>query len=470
MADILAAVGDVTSTSAALVVRHDVAGVWTASVTGAGTFLGTCDPLTADGVSKIAITGLSPAQTYAWRLIHSDGSSESGTLTTYGASEFWVGWMYCHVLGGSAWWADVFKRLGCLAVIGLGDLSYTNFRPLSMYGLSYDPLATLSTGPYDVQQFYRLQRMWWMQPLLREMRRHIPFYMIEDDHRCLGDNWDHSVTKANDTVTTWAGVRTPGTPQLDVDDHWWTTAQAISAYYMGNPSSNYAGLTPVKPNAAHASTPASHYVSGGFRVDIGPLRIVVPDLMCSRHPLSATDDSSKIMIGPYQKAQIITDLADDAGFDFGVMALTKNLFTDVNGDSWGHYSTERDDLITSLQAARSGTLISITGDLHHGHDSRAGWYARPLREYAGCPASPGAQWHDYAGYAFEGHTSAWRWKAGGAEGADTPRLGCAAIRVVGDEYIEVHRFDETGNDIVAPARFNAGSSDPVAVQRRVSFV
>lgn len=470
---LLARVGDTRQTSSCIVARHDVAGEFTVS----GDFPSVrtaCDPTTDDGVTRIDVAGLVPGRTHAWTCRHSDGSSVSGTLRTHGdrPETFWVGWVYCHVAGSVPWWAPLFRALGCRAVILAGDAGYTNFRPLAQGGLTYDPLADPVVGPYDLAPFYTLHRMMWLQPMLADLWRYIPLYVQEDDHRALGDNHDHTVTQANTTVqVAWAGQRTPGNPQLDVDDHWWTVSRAFRAYYKGNPlDPDYANLAPVKPAAADASTPASRYKCDGFRVDFGrQLRLVVPDLISARSPKAATDDSSKIMLGAPQEARVIADMIDPA-FTFSLLGLTKNCLNNRNGDGYMNYKTERDRALNAILSARSRTTSILTGDLHHAHNSRylasVGQWPRDIYEWAGGPSDPGNQYHQIpTGYLNEDSVQSYIYKAGAAAGAVTPYKGAMAIKVVGDDYLEIWQWGADGRLLCPPARIAAGSNAPTRPYR-----
>lgn len=465
----LAGVGEPFTDRGVLVVRAPTSGTLTATVGGV-TVQQAVDHTVDDGVVRIEVPGLAPGHRYDWTVTHSGGDAETGTLKTLPTDPdavIRIGVFGCHV-GDRAFWAGrLFEALDCDVVLGLGDLGYTlaGFAR-SVYGEAYAPDTV---NPYDVNLYYAWHRQWWKMPGYYQMRRHIGVITQEDDHRARGDNWDHTVTQANSTDTTWAGVRTPGNPQIDVDDHWNAVSTALKAYYKGNPTYYpYAE----KPSSADASTPAANYWCSGFTKDFSALRLVCPDHITSRSPKAATDNASKRMLGPLQEARVIADMTAN-GPVFRLFGVSKNLFGLQNGDGWHYYSTQRESILTSILGHANGVgVASVTVDLHHPHISGCGspYYPRDIWEWSMGASDPANQYHVMpSGLADGARPDVYKWKLGGVASPAVPGGLCVGIiEVHGSSHMDFYMYGPGprplgGQLLCPPLRLYAGTNVPVPV-------
>lgn len=265
--------------------------------------------------------------------------------------------------------ADVIAPTVCFS---LGDTPYTNFGP-DGWGYSLSNVDVQSTVQ-DFEDHYNqmLAKPCW-KSLLSSVRDK---YMMGDDHEWGGDNWDHTLTHANDK--TGIGAVT----QMDVDNHFNMGNQAainITSSYFQNPTNIDAEAIAEKPSEADASTPTSNYPVKYFRVGYdldGAIDNASPTIECFmldcisyRSPLADVDDASKTMLGANQKAWLKARLLSSTA-TFKLIVSPKKTYkssTGDNGDTFGEYSTERDEIVNYITTNSIDGVLWIAGDKHRPH-------------------------------------------------------------------------------------------------------
>lgn len=99
--------------------------------------------------------------------------------------------------------------------------------------------------------------------------------------------------------------------------------------------------------------------------DVGRVRFVVTDQRSAASANSATDNSSKTMLGTDQKTWFKNILSNSPGkLIVWVCPRWMQQATVVSGDSWGGFTTERAELWDHIQANCSGRVIILSADLH----------------------------------------------------------------------------------------------------------
>jgi hypothetical protein len=103
-------------------------------------------------------------------------------------------------------------------------------------------------------------------------------------------------------------------------------------------------------------------------------RIIVPDLITYRSPITATDNSAKVCLGPVQEAWFMAAVrqAWAQGFQHIVIASSKKLYngdatgrygSGDNADTWAAYTTERNRVFGALH--NEGIRVTVmSGDRH----------------------------------------------------------------------------------------------------------
>lgn len=204
-----------------------------------------------------------------------------------------------------------------------------------------------------------------------------------DDHRW-ADSADHTVTQAQS-----GGGPTGATTQAQVNaiaTAWYTAHRELANLYWDYPTATsmagYNGDMPSEPAAQGAAMAASafpviyHYLdfSGDGAIGGTHARVIVPDLITYRSPITATDDASKVCMGAVQEAWFLAAVrqAWAAGFKHIVIASSKKLYirdsggrygSGENSDTWGAYATERDRVFGALHA--DGIRVTVmSGDRH----------------------------------------------------------------------------------------------------------
>lgn len=201
-----------------------------------------------------------------------------------------------------------------------------------------------------------------------------PIYYMPDDHEWGGDNWDHTTTQANA-----ASFNLSCASQAEVNAHWWEGMQGARQYMTDNPGNSDAEAVEgdIPSQALVGDTPpASHYPINYFRVGYdlaGNVTSGTPhieffalDNMSYRSPIAATDNGSKTMLGATQKAWLKARLVASTAVFRPVLCtkkLTRNLGAD-NNDTWGYYTTERDEILAHFAANGVTAAPWLVGDRH----------------------------------------------------------------------------------------------------------
>ena len=220
-------------------------------------------------------------------------------------------------------------------------------------------------------------RQFWAKPaaaalLARRGSHGMEAYYQPDDHEWGGDNWDHSVTQANDATGIGAAN------QAEVNLHWKRGNDAhieFLAETWDNPTPA-AGNTerPSDALTGGENPPAADYPIKYFYVDKtvlggGLVRIIFVDCLSYRSPTAATDNASKVMLGSQQEAWLLARIAECASYQHVIVSSTKLLYntqTTFNGDTFGLYTTERQRMLAAIQAT-GVSVIWLSGDRHTMH-------------------------------------------------------------------------------------------------------
>lgn len=282
---------------------------------------------------------------------------------------------------------------GITTFFSLGDTPYVN-ATTTAWGVSTTAVTKTSTVA-DFTAFYTQQ---YASPgYVALLASGVDHFTMADDHEWGGDNWDHTITQANSQTSIGAVT------QAEVDAHFWVGVQAIQAantLYADNPTNTDAEAVAEKPPNAAAGTPVSQYPVRYFRIgydvngnrnDASPfVEFFVLDCISYRSPLVATDDASKTMLGANQKAWLKARVVSSAA-TFKVIVspkkTNKNTGAD-NGDTFGTYNTELQEIGTYFDTNSVTGLIWLSGDRHTPQVqlwSKAGGDAFDLLDVTACP-------------------------------------------------------------------------------------
>lgn len=201
-----------------------------------------------------------------------------------------------------------------------------------------------------------------------------PIYFMPDDHEWSGDNWDHTTTQANVPAFNINCAN-----QAEVNFHWWEGMKANLAYMTDNvPNMDAEAVLGDIPSQALIgdTPPASNYPVTYFRVGydldgnvVGSnphIEFFIIDCISYRSPLTATDNASKTLLGATQKAWLKARVvASTATFKviLSNKKLTRNLGAD-NTDTWGEYTTERNEILAHFDGAGVTAAPWLVGDRH----------------------------------------------------------------------------------------------------------
>lgn len=277
----------------------------------------------------------------------------------------------CVEVGRNVIAAELARDIGCTHFLLQGDTPYCNVTA-TYWGISLTAHAVGDT----VADVFKHHQCLNLTPGMQSMIRNFTVYYMPDDHEWGGDDWDHTLTQSESQTPIGA------VSQAEVDAAFWVgnqaVIQAIDQYYA-NPQNDDAEAIAEKPSSADAGTSAGQYPVRYFRqrlTDTGApaaasvaavCELFVIDCISYRSPLAATDDASKTMIGANQKAWLKSYLlASDAPFK--IIASGKTTYyggAGDNEDGWNEYSTERDELLSYIDANGITGVIWIAGDKHY---------------------------------------------------------------------------------------------------------
>lgn len=102
-----------------------------------------------------------------------------------------------------------------------------------------------------------------------------------------------------------------------------------------------------------------------FSFDIGRVRYVFTDQRTLADPRTDTDDSSKSMLGATQKAWL-KDIIENSDGYLIVWCSTRVFHANAisSHDSWGGFTTERQEICDHIATHASGRVLVLTGDRH----------------------------------------------------------------------------------------------------------
>lgn len=265
-----------------------------------------------DHTAVVTVTGLAPATSYEYRLAMDCTADPLGTGTFRTAaapsSTGRVRFGYGADIANPpyAGYTNVASKNPDFFIYG-GDNLYADAAP-----------AATTTAQYNAK--YRDQ---WGEAFFRKFLSDVPSLMMWDDHE-ISNDWSSGQT----------GLYGQARPAYDA--------------YQGshNPPPRVAGTT-------------------YFTYRSGPADFYVMDTRTHRSPNSATDNSSKTMLGTTQKADLKAWLTSStAPFKFLVSSVPWNNYGTTGSDSWRGFTTERSELFNFIRDNAIRGVVLISGDQH----------------------------------------------------------------------------------------------------------
>ena len=102
-----------------------------------------------------------------------------------------------------------------------------------------------------------------------------------------------------------------------------------------------------------------------YSFSVGRVRFIVCDSRSARSPFSATDNSSKTMLGTAQKAWFKQELLDAASSHALIVWVNSLPWIGTTGDDgWHGYTTERAELAQFIRDNNINNLCMVSGDAH----------------------------------------------------------------------------------------------------------
>lgn len=262
-----------------------------------------------------------------------------------------------------------------VACVLLGDMPYIS-KSLTAWGYSLSTLDKNSTE----QDFRDHYDQFANHPAIKELRNsNILIYSVFDDHEWGGNDWDHSLVKANATPSINAIT------QADVNKHWKAGRDAhdynVSTYYDNPPNTDLDAVVTAADRPENAllegqDPPVSDYSVAywrqGFALDgsldnVAPhLEIFTLDCMSYMDDIEKVDDANKTRLGPSQLAWFKAHLASSTA-TFKMIVSSKNTYGVSGGsnfDDWDTYTTERDDILAFIAANSITGVFWVSGDQH----------------------------------------------------------------------------------------------------------
>lgn len=295
-----------------------------------------------------------------------------------------LGWVSCIIYTATTVTGHSMIQHNPSATYAIGDTPYSEHSG-SVGGIS-SAAASYDLSEQNMNDKYRGM---YRNTGMKAIAQNAPHYRMHDDHEWPGDDWDHTITQANDDPAPDIAIT-----QADVDAIYSTFRRSSDIYAIGNPSNTdpeaapeypkYAGL-PTVDNA----TPESNYTPAYFRHRINDLvEVFVCDFVSHRSPINLTtapdtgtyDAPDKVCLGATQLAWLKKYLYESTA-TYKVLMFPKRVYGDLAGgakqDAWGVYKIERDSFVRFLNnstrsaADRSayGTkditgVVACTGDKH----------------------------------------------------------------------------------------------------------
>lgn len=264
---------------------------------------------TVGNVARLEATGLAPDTAYTCRIEPGDtparGLTGSFRTAPSGNASFLVAFGGDASNGSNHVVFDAIRALDPLLFIHLGDLHYSNIASNS---------PALFRAAYD--EVLRQPRQ---AALLRRPSAYIP-----DDH-CYGDNNSSGSSASHDAACRTYRERVPHYPLAD-------------------------------------SSPTGHM---GQTWDIGRVRFIMTDQRSAASANSATDNSSKTMLGSVQKTWLKALLAASPGML--IVWICPRAFGGVataGADHWGGFTNERAELGAHIALNCPGRVVVLSADAH----------------------------------------------------------------------------------------------------------
>jgi hypothetical protein len=354
-------------------------------------------------------------------------------------------------------WAFLLIEEGVKRTDIQGDFVYITGR-LNTWGVFPSVSIGAGTTSADMQPYFQqVANSTGIQALFASW---IELTSMPDDHDgYTGDNFDHTITQAND-----GNPGTAFTLQTEVDDHFnegrLTNQMLIDGFWGGNfvnKVNTDPGVGPEKPSSADASTSVNNYparywrelldVNGNPDTENPHSMHIYLDCITHRSPIAAVDNASKTMLGSIQKQWVkdSCDLALSSGCKFVFFKSPKKTYnanSSDNLDTFAVYSTERDEIIDYYDSIGLTGVYWFTGDKHRGHIINLRTDSGDARDHfciVGCPSSI-----DLNGNASTIENGI-RWWAAGANGTYYPQLWMMTVDE--DEVIMAIVDGITGNPI-----------------------
>ena len=110
-------------------------------------------------------------------------------------------------------------------------------------------------------------------------------------------------------------------------------------------------------------------INGNVTTSSPHVEIFFTQSIVHRSPIAATDDASKTMLGATQKAWLKARLLASTA-TFKIISSTKKTYKAAsgdNGDTFGEYTTERNELLDYIASNGITGVIWIAGDKHYPH-------------------------------------------------------------------------------------------------------
>lgn len=332
-------VGALTSTGATVSVRLSGSGAARLACTSVGGTVRSSTVAIASGGAKVPITGLTPDTEYSYQVevdaVAVGSAGRFRTLPTAGSPA-----SFTIALGGDANSGsnhavfDAIRLAQPLLLIHMGDMHYDNITSnnAAMYNSGYDTV-------------FRQSRQ-------AALYKDTPTAYVWDDHDYANDNSNASAAGHNAACSVYR-QRVPHYPLAD----------------------------------ATVTAPINH------SFEIGRVLFLVTDQRSAASPNSATDNSSKTMLGAAQKAWFKSQISAATGKL--IVWVCPRLFAScpvaATADHWGGFSTERAELVDFIKANAHGRVVVLSADWHNlgidngTHSDFATGGGEPLRVFQCAP-------------------------------------------------------------------------------------
>lgn len=235
---------------------------------------------------------------------------------------------------GSCLLKDSFKNLDALAEIQRANVSFILFLGDFIY-IDQPNIELLGTGRFGYVAKYTQVLD---DPMMRNSRLHIPWYMMYDDHEI-----------QNDWSSGSGGFAEPA-----IHDVWW------SFLGRGNP------LSPSPPEADTVDGVVRPFYWFTFRH--GPACFFVLDVRRHRSPNSMNaNDPAKTMLGKKQLADLLTWLDEADAADCVVKFIGTPVpmsATAWSADLWSTFVFERNLILDHIEHKKIAGVLFLSGDRH----------------------------------------------------------------------------------------------------------